>query len=331
MQVLVTGGAGYIGSFMTKRLLREGYEVVVIDSLEKGHKEAIDEKATFVKGNILDKKFLDELFKSYSFDAVFHFAAYISMGESMEKPGMYFENNVLGSVNVFDAMAKHNVKSLIFSSTAGVYGNPEVTPIPEDHPKRPTNPYGESKLFVEKILQWYHTIHGINSVCLRYFNAAGAALDGSIGEAHAPETHIIPNIISAVLRNNPFSLFGTDYKTDDGTCVRDYIHVLDLAESHILCLKGLRHKSGALHYNVGTGKGYSNKEVIDMVKKVTSSDIAIQKVEKRPGDAEVLIANPDKIKRELGFIPKYSDLETIVITAWEWHRRNSTFKIQNSK
>lgn len=331
MRVLVTGGAGYIGSFMTKRLVNEGHDVVVLDSLENGHREAIDEKATFVQGNTLDKKFLNGAFEKYSFDAVFHFAAYISMGESMEKPGMYFENNVFGTVQVLEAMANHNVKTFIFSSTAGIYGNPKQIPIPEDHPKHPTNPYGESKLFVEKILHWYHVIHGINFACLRYFNAAGAALDGSLGEDHTPETHIIPNIINAVLNNEEFTLFGTDHNTDDGTCIRDYIHVLDLVEAHMLSLKKLQNEKGALYYNVGTGKGYSNKEVIEIIKKVSSSEIKIKQAERRPGDAQILVANPDRIKKDMGFLPKYSDLETIIITAWEWHRKNSRPKDDQPK
>lgn len=326
MRVLVTGGAGYIGSFMTKRLLDDGITVVVIDSLERGHKEAVDNRATFIQGNLLDKSFLDTIFREHQFAAVLHFAAFISMGESMENPGLYFENNIYGALNLLENMQRQGIRQFIFSSTAGVYGNPQKIPIPEDHPKNPTNPYGQSKLMVEQILQWYFTIYHINSVSLRYFNAAGATLDGTLGENHPVESHIIPNIMHSLLENRPFHLFGMDYQTKDGTCIRDYIHVLDLIEAHMLSLKKLEHEDGAFHYNVGTGKGYSNKEVIDMVKKITSSDIIIQAAEKRPGDAGVLIANSDKIKRELGFAPKYSDLETIVVTAWEWHRKKLKIK-----
>lgn len=321
MRVLVTGGAGYIGSFMTRRLIDYNHTVVVADSLEKGHQEAVDSRAKFVKGNLLNKSFVQELFSSNQFDAVLHFAAYISMGESMEKPGMYFENNVYSALNVLDQMAQHDIKKFIFSSSAGVYGSPERVPIPEDHPKNPGNPYGESKLLVERILEWYHTIFGIGFVALRYFNASGAALDGSQGEQHFPETHIIPNIMKAAINNEKFTLFGSDYKTPDGTCVRDYIHVLDLVEAHILALKKLDRENGGYQYNVGTGKGYSNKEVVDMVKNISSSDIQISHEARRPGDADELVADASKIKEDLGFVPKYSDLETIVTSAWEWHRK----------
>lgn len=320
MKVLVTGGAGYIGSFMTSRLLDDGHTVVVADSLERGYKDAVDHRATFVKGDLLDRVFVDGLFNEHVFDGVMHFAAYISMGESMQKPGMYFENNVQSAVNLLEAMAGKGVKKFIFSSTAGVYGNPEHLPIPEDHPKRPTNPYGESKLLVEQILPWYQEIHDIGFVCLRYFNAAGAATDGSKGEQHLPESHLIPNIIHAVMRDEAFTLFGSDYDTPDGTCIRDYIHVLDLVEAHMLALLSLE-KGEARFYNVGTGKGYSNKEVIGMVEKVTTSRVDVLPAKKRPGDAGTLVADVAKIKKELGFTAKYSDLETIVITAWEWHRK----------
>lgn len=322
MRVLVTGGAGYIGSFMVNRLLEEGSAVVVIDSLEEGNQEVVNKNAEFLKGNLLDESFVSEVFATNKFDGVLHFAAYISMKESMEQPGKYFQNNVQSAVNLLSAMAKSGCKSFIFSSTAGVYGNPTAVPIPEDHPKNPTNPYGESKYLVERILPWYSVVHGIGSIALRYFNAAGASLDGKMGEAHKNETHIIPNIINAVLKNRAFPLYGTDYDTPDGTCVRDYIHVLDLVEAHMLALNRLhQHGGSASFYNVGTGSGYSNKQIIAMVEKVSGRKVSVSALNRRPGDAGELVANVVKIQKELGFKAKHSDLETIVSTAWKWHDR----------
>lgn len=321
MKVLVTGGAGYIGGFMTKRLLEKGDEVVVADSLERGHKEAVDERAKFYQGNLLDKEFVSKVFSENKFDGVIHFAGYIAMGESMENPYIYFQNNAFASLNVMEEIVKAKTNNFIFSSTAGVYGNPVKLPIPEDHPKNPENPYGESKLMVEKIMNWYQKTHGLNCAALRYFNAAGASLDGKLGENHNPESHIIPNIINAILNERSFKLFGNDYKTKDGTCVRDYIHVLDLVEAHVLALEKLSKHKGMFIYNVGTGNGYSNKEVVEMVRKVSGKDFEVEESPRRPGDADSLIADPSKIKKELGFDPKYSDLKTIVKTAWEWHGR----------
>jgi UDP-glucose 4-epimerase len=321
MKVLVAGGGGYIGSFMTKRLLDGGSEVVIIDSLERGFREAVDPRAKLYVGNLLDKRFVTGVFSENKFDGVINFAGFISMGESMENPYIYFQNNVFASLNVMEEMVRTGTNNFIFSSTAGVYGNPIKLPIPEDHPKNPENPYGESKLMVEKIMLWYYRTHGLNSVALRYFNASGASLDGTLGENHKPESHIIPNIMKAVLRDESFKLFGTDYKTKDGTCVRDYIHVLDLVEAHLLAIEKIAKDKGMRIYNVGTGNGYSNKEVIGMVRKISGKEIKVEKVARRPGDADSLIADPTKIKTELGFSPKYSDLETIVRTAWEWHKK----------
>ena len=321
MKILVTGGAGYIGSFMVKRLLEKGDEVVVLDSLERGHKEAIDSRAQLVVGNLLDGEFVAKVLEEDKFDGVIHFAGYISMGESMKDPYIYFQDNVFGSLNLIEELVKNGQNNIIFSSTAGVYGNPIKVPIPEDHPKNPENPYGESKLMVEKILNWYAKTKNLNAIALRYFNAAGAALDGSMGELHEPESHIIPNIMKAVKAKQPFKLFGNDYNTKDGTCVRDYIHVLDLVEAHVLALNKLKNKSGFDVYNVGTGNGYSNREVVDMVRKVTGLDFKVDEIERRPGDADSLIADSSRIKNELGFSPKYSDLETIVRTAWKFHSK----------
>ncbi len=332
MNILVTGGAGYIGSFMTKTLLDLGNNTVIVaDSLEKGERDAIDVRAIFMQGNLKDEKFLEDIFSAHDIDAVIHFAGYISMGESMKNPGIYFENNSFATLNLLKIMARHNTKKFIFSSTAGVYGNPQSIPIAESHIKAPTNPYGESKLMVEQMLAWYQKIHGINFVALRYFNACGAALDGTLGEKHEPETHIIPNAIIAGLQGKEFFLFGQDYKTPDGTCIRDYIHVLDLVQAHMLALKKIENDKGGFTYNVGTGKGYSNKEVLDAIKEITKVDLRIVIKEARSGDADQLIADPTRIQQDLGFAPEHSSLETIIKTAWEWHRKNAKSKIQISK
>ena len=332
MKILVTGGAGYIGSFMVKRLLDDGYRVTVIDSLERGHKEAIDSRAEFEHVDLKDLEFLERVFRKDSFDAVMHFAGYISVGESMNKPDLYYDNNVKGSRNLFSvALNIGRIDKFIFSSSAAVYGNPIKVPIPEDHPKNPTSPYGKSKLDVEEMLSVLQKEEGLNFVSLRYFNAAGAALDGRLGENHEPETHIIPLAIKAAFTNREFNLYGTDYNTPDGTCIRDYIHVNDLIGAHILALEKLKKEKGGFFYNVGTGKGYSNKEILSMVKKQSGIDFNVKIVERRSGDSEVLVSDPAKIMKELGFKPQYSDLETIVKTAWEWHKKNSKLKTQNSK
>ena len=325
MKVLITGGAGYIGGFMVKASLKQGYEVVVVDNLERGNKNIIDPKAKLIIGDLRDKNFVTYIFAHDKFDAVVHFAGYISMAESVGNPYVYFNNNINTSLNVIEQMVKNRVNNFIFSSTAGVYGNPVKIPIPENHPKNPTNPYGESKLAVEKILSWYRKIYGLNFASLRYFNACGASFDGKMGENHFPETHIIPNAIKAILEKSEFILYGTDYNTKDGTCIRDYIHVIDLVEAHILALSKLANDGGELFYNVGTGEGYSNWEVLDMVKKVSGCEISIKSEGRRLGDAEILIADPSAIKKDLSFSPEYSDLETIVKTAWEWHKTNSKF------
>jgi len=321
MKILVTGGAGYIGSFMTKTLLDRGDEVTVFDNLERGHIKAVDKRAKFVKGDLKNSVDLQSLFSSNNFDAAIHFAGLIAVGESEEKPDLYYQNNVVGSKNFFEtAVNMGKIKNLVFSSSAAVYGNPIKIPIPEDHPKNPTSEYGKNKLKVEEILSKLGESNlDINFVALRYFNASGAALDGSMGENHSPETHIIPNVIKALLSGETFKLFGSDYKTKDGTCVRDYIHVLDLVEAHILAIEKLKSEKGFKIYNVGTGNGYSNREIIEMVKKISGKELEVKESPRRKGDADELIADPTKIKTELGFSPKYSDLETIVSSAWSWH------------
>ncbi len=324
MRILITGGAGYIGSFMTDRLIKDGHSAVVVDTLEEGHREAVNPKAEFRQGNLLDKDFLSNVFSSSTFDAVLHFAAYISMKESMEKPGKYFSNNIQAAVNLLDAMSQVGCKSFIFSSTAGVYGNPISLPIPEDHAKNPTNPYGESKYLVERMLPWYGKIYGIGSIALRYFNAAGGSLDGQLGEDHKHETHIIPNVIKAAITGQEFPLFGTDYDTFDGTNVRDYIHVIDLVTAHMLALEKLSSKNASCaFYNVGTGQGYSNRQIVEIVEKVVGTKVAISQMDRRPGDAATLVAKVDKIKEEFGFQTKYSDLQMIVETAFKWHKNRS--------
>lgn len=318
MKILVTGGAGYIGSFMVRRLIERGDEVFIIDDLERGHKAFIDPRAKLLQGSVLDKKFLSEVFKN-KFDGVIHFAGYISMGESVEKPYMYFENNTFGSLVLLEEMVNGGTKNIIFSSTAGVYGNPAETPITEDHPKLPTNPYGESKLMVERIMEWYNEIHDVNFTALRYFNAAGASLDGRFGEDHDPETHLIPRVMLSILKDEEFTLFGEDYDTPDGSCVRDYIHVLDLVEAHVLALDAMLLKSGAHFYNIGTGRGYSNRQVISEIERISGKKLKIKVVERRRGDADTLIADPKLIKADLRFDPKNSDLPTIIESAWKWH------------
>lgn len=320
MKILVTGGSGYIGSFMVKRLREDSHEVVVFDRQKPSFAE---EGVNYIHGDLRNPEDIKTLFDSHKFEAIIHFAAVISMAESMQNPYKYFENNTFGALNLFDAAAKNNVRSVIFSSTAGVYGNPLEVPIPEDHPKNPTNPYGESKLMSEKLLAWYQDIFGLNSVALRYFNACGAAIDGSMGETHEPETHIIPVAIQALLSGSEFKLFGTDYDTPDGTAVRDYIHVLDLAEAHVLALNKLSQDDGAFVYNVGTGIGHSNREIITMIDQVSGQKIKVQDYPRRPGDANQLIADATRIQSELGFEPKYSDLQTIVDSAWKWHTKSS--------
>jgi UDP-glucose 4-epimerase len=324
MKILVTGGAGYIGGFMVKKLLDHGHDVVIADSLERGHEGSLDNRAVFRQGNLLDNSFVDSLFINSTYDAVMHFAAYIAVEESMRNPGAYFQNNIFTTIKLLDAMQKHNTKYFIFSSTGTVYGSPTKLPIPEDHAKNPENPYAQSKLMVEQILHWYFQIHGIGYAVLRYFNAAGGALDGSMGENHEPETHLIPNAIKSAVHNRSFSLFGQDYDTLDGTCVRDYIHVLDLIDAHILTLQKLTEANGEYIYNVGTGKGSTNKEVIDMVKKVSGVDFPVEIGPRREGDVAEMVADTTKIRTELNFSPKYSDLENIIKTAWTWHSRKNS-------
>lgn len=320
MSILVTGGAGYIGSHMVRMLAARNYEVVVLDSMEFGHKAAVPTSVPIVQGNIGDTEVVEKVFSTYAIDAVIHFAAYLAVAESVKDPIKYVYNNIIRPVTLLEAMAKYGVKHFIFSSTAAVYGNPQVIPIPEDHPKNPESPYGLTKWCFEHLLRVYDKSSGIKSISLRYFNASGAALDGAHGEDHAVETHIIPLAIRTAMGKQPhFSLFGTDYPTSDGTCIRDFIHNEDLCEAHILALQALKNGHTTDVYNVATGTGVTNREVVEVVKKVTGKDFLVKEEARRPGDPHSLVADPSKIMKEFGWNPKYSDITTIVKSAWKWH------------
>jgi len=319
MKVLVTGGAGYIGSVVVGQLVAAGHEVVVFDNLSRGHRQAVPEGADLVVGDIADRNLLDRILGARDVDAVMHFAALIEAGESMKTPEQFFRNNGLNTLTVLEAMLAAGVKRFVFSSTAALFGNPSRTPIEEEDMVRPTNAYGESKLLVERMLAWFHQIHGLRYASLRYFNAAGAVSPDQ-GEAHQPETHLIPRILSVALgRLEHVNIFGIDYPTPDGTCVRDYIHVSDLAAAHLLALNALE-KSSPLIYNLGNGQGFSVREVVEVARKVTGHAIPVVETPRRPGDPAVLIASSEKIRRELGWEPKVPDVESIVASAWQWHR-----------
>ena len=318
VKVLVTGGAGYIGSHITRQLLDSDYEVCVFDSLENGHREALPQNIEFIKGSILDFKSIKKALKGV--DAVLHFAAYIEAGESMKDPLKFFENNLIGSVTLLEAMRQNNVNKVVFSSTAAIYGEPEYIPIDEKHPKNPTNIYGLTKLQVEKTLDFYDRMFDFKYAALRYFNAAGADESGLIGEDHNPETHLIPLVLKTALgQRENIKIFGTDYLTKDGTCIRDYIHIKDLGTAHIMVLEKLLNGSGSMQYNLGNGKGYSVREVIETAKKVTGKTIDVIETEKREGDSAVLVASSEKAKKELGWQPKHKGITQIIKTAWKWH------------
>ncbi|MBW9155658.1 UDP-glucose 4-epimerase GalE [Clostridium tagluense] len=322
MAILVCGGAGYIGSHMVAELLEKGEEVVILDNLEKGHRQALL-GGKFYEGDLRDSNLLDLVFNENKIDAVIDFAADSLVGESVVEPLKYFENNIGSTVNLLKAMRDHKVRHIVFSSTAATYGEPESIPILEEDKTIPTNPYGESKLAVEKILKWCDNAYGITYTALRYFNAAGAHVNGKIGEDHSPESHLIPLILEVALgKREKIMIFGDDYPTEDGTCVRDYIHVTDLANAHLLALKRLRNGGKSIICNLGNGEGFSVKEVIEVARKVTGQVIKAEIAPRRAGDPAVLIASSDRATSELAWKPKYNSLENIIETAWEWHKNN---------
>lgn len=322
MKVLVAGGAGYIGSQVALDLARAGHEPVVLDNLVKGHREAVL-RGTFVQGDINQFDLVTELMTKEKIEAVIHLAAHSLVGESVHNPAKYFRNNIANGQVLLDAMVASGVKYIVFSSTAAVYGEPKRVPIPEDHPKNPTNPYGLSKLTFEGMLRFYEEAYGLRYISLRYFNAAGADPEAEIGEDHDPETHLIPIVLKTALGvREHIQLYGTDYPTPDGTCIRDYIHVADLSQAHLLALEALAGGKESTIYNLGNGQGYSNKEVIETARRVTGKEIKVIDAPRRPGDPAVLVASSAKIQAELGWKPKYPELDRIIATAWRWHQRH---------
>ena len=319
MRLLVTGGAGYIGGTVAELLLNKGHEVTIYDNLCHGHRSMVPARAEFIQGDLADQSHLEQIFSSSTFDGVMHFAALIEAGESMQRPELYFRNNSAATLTLLEAMLAKGVHRLVFSSTAAVYGEPESTPIREDAPLRPTNAYGESKLLVEQMLSWMNRVHGFRYASLRYFNVAGAIEDR--GEAHEPESHLIPLILDVALgKRNSIKVFGQDYPTPDGTCIRDYIHVQDLAHAHLLAFEALA-EHDRLIFNVGNGQGFTIRQVIESARRVTGHPIPVEEVERRPGDPAVLIASSEKIERELGWTREFDKLDDIVASAWKWHQQ----------
>ncbi|MGE5582604.1 MAG: UDP-glucose 4-epimerase GalE [Bacillota bacterium] len=320
MKVLVAGGAGYIGSHVVLDLNRRGHQPVVLDNLVKGHRQAVV-AGKFIQGDVGDKELVKRIVREEGIEAAVHLCAYSLVGESVGEPAKYFQNNIGNGLHFLDALRESGVKSLVFSSTAAVYGEPERTPIPEDHPKNPTNPYGFSKLTFEGILKAYDLAYGLKYISLRYFNAAGADPEAEIGEDHQPETHLIPIVLQTALGIRPYiEIFGTDYHTPDHTCIRDYIHVSDLAQAHILALEALGQGASSTIYNLGNGLGYSNRQVIEVAKEVTGREIPVKEGPRRPGDPAVLVASSNRLQAELGWRPQYPQLEKIIETAWRWHK-----------
>ena len=323
MKIFVTGGAGYIGSVVVSQLIDTGHAVVVYDNLSKGQRDAVSSSAAFIQGDVGDAAALAQAFRQHHPDAVIHFAAWIEAGESMQNPAKYFRNNSANALTLLETMIEHRISRFVFSSTAALYGEPEHTPIQESDALKPTNAYGESKLMVERMLEWFHRIHQLSYASLRYFNAAGAT--ETLGEQHDPESHLIPLVLQVAEGKRPhISIFGTDYATPDGTCIRDYIHVSDLTSAHVLALDALSKSKQPqqLIYNLGNGRGFSVRQVIDAARRVTGHSIPAQEVPRRPGDPAVLVASSDKIRRELHWNPQHRDLEQIIASAWVWLQRN---------
>jgi UDP-glucose 4-epimerase len=323
MAVLVCGGAGYIGSHCVYGLVERKEEVVVADNLQTGHKDAVHKAAKFYKGDIRDREFLDRVFGENNIDSVIHFAANSLVGESMKEPLAYYDNNVHGTQVLLEAMSRHKVGRIVFSSTAAVYGEPESIPILETDRTLPTNPYGETKLAMEKMMKWADNAHGIKYIALRYFNVAGAQENGMIGEDHSPETHLIPLILQVPLgKRENISIYGDDYDTHDGTCIRDYIHVTDLADAHIKALDKLRAGADSTVYNLGNGEGFSVKEMVEAARRVTKHPIPAVICRRRAGDPSVLIASSKKAREELGWKPRFNKIDDIIASAWKWHKSN---------
>jgi UDP-glucose 4-epimerase len=330
MKVLVTGGAGYIGATTVRCLMAEGREVAVFDNISKGHREAVPETVPLIIGDVGDRHALDAAIQQHKPEAILHFAAFIEAGESMQAPEKYFRNNSAATLTLLESILANGVKKLIFSSTAALYGESRRIPIEESDPLEPTNAYGESKLLVERMLGWFGRVHGLRYASLRYFNAAGS--DGHSGECHHPETHLIPLVLGAASgARKSISLFGTDYPTSDGTCIRDYIHVSDLAKAHVLALDALENHD-RLIYNLGNGRGFSVREVIEAARRVTGLEVPVIEAPRRAGDPAVLVASSEKIRRELGWVPQHSDLDSIIASAWQWMQRNPEgYRSKNAK
>lgn len=327
MAILVAGGAGYIGSHVCKMLNKKGYEVIVYDNLSHGYRD-FAKWGEFILGDISDSELLDLVLKKYKIDAAMHFCAFIEVGESVVDPEKYYKNNIKNTINLLEVLRKNNVNKFIFSSTAAVYGMPDKVPIEEDDNKAPINPYGRSKLMVEHVLEDYNNAYGFKSIRFRYFNAAGADPDTQIGEAHIPETHLIPLVLDAAIgKRESIKIFGTDYPTKDGTAIRDYIHVNDLAEAHILGLEYLLNGGNSNYFNLGCGNGFSVREVIETVKKVTAKNFKVLEVDRRPGDPPLLVAKSEKAKNILGWYPKFN-LEDMIEHAWKWHQKYITINIK---
>lgn len=318
MRVLVTGGAGYIGSHAVRELINEGHQVTVLDDLSRGHEDAVDPRANFIKGNTGNLDFLVQRLHAHQIESVMHFAADIEVGESVTDPYKYYQNNFTHSLTLLKAMMIAGVKRIVFSSTAAVYGNPERTPIEENQRRNPINPYGRSKMMTEMAIEDFCHAHGLGYTILRYFNVAGASPDASIGEDHNPETHLIPRILEAARDNSEVNIFGTDYDTKDGTCVRDYVHVVDLARAHVMAIQQLEEGQGNI-YNIGSETGFTVKEVISACEKVVGKKINVIEAKRRPGDPAVLVASSKKISKELNWKPIYPGIQTIVQHAWHWH------------
>ncbi|WP_302815636.1 UDP-glucose 4-epimerase GalE [Selenomonas flueggei] len=323
MAILVCGGAGYIGSHAVHALVEKGEQVVIVDNLQTGHRGALNPAATFYEGDIRDASVLDKIFTENKIEAVIHFAANSLVGESVEKPLLYFNNNVYGMQVLLEAMVRHGIDKIVFSSTAAVYGEPKRVPIHEDDETHPTNPYGETKLTMEKMMKWVSRANGVRYVSLRYFNAAGALPDGSIGEDHATETHLIPLILQVPLgKRDHITVFGEDYPTPDGTCLRDYIHVVDLADAHVRALDYLRQGGESNIFNLGNGQGFSVKEMIAAAQKATGRSIKVEIGARRAGDPAQLIASSEKARTVLGWNPQFTDVEQVISTAWTWHEKH---------